>query len=259
MKRIEILANFERLDQVDRILDAFAAAVSGPLVQYWGAVTLHNQRTLRHTFPAEIISTIEGREITLGDYSRVMARRTIRSFTYDEARRALTIALSKQRADELNQLRADIGMRDGLCVPFFGPNGFRSLITMAGPIGAAPFDSPDRVMIVTYARAAQAALCSACQPDLVNCPMAKLSPREAECLELVATGKADSEIGPILGISPHTAHEYIGSALNKLGAVSRAQGIAVATVLEEIRVSHKPACSIARCTRCWPDGASRPA
>lgn len=53
-----------------------------------------------------------------------------------------------------------------------------------------------------------------------------LSPREAECLGLVAEGKTAREISSELGLSSRTVESYVTSAMSKLGAVSRPHAVA---------------------------------
>lgn len=50
-----------------------------------------------------------------------------------------------------------------------------------------------------------------------------LSPRELQCVELVAAGKSDWEIAVILGISRETARQYVKGARAAYDAVSRSQ------------------------------------
>lgn len=50
-----------------------------------------------------------------------------------------------------------------------------------------------------------------------------LSVREIQCLRLVALGKTDWEIARILGLSIHTAHQYVKHARAAYDAVSRTQ------------------------------------
>jgi LuxR family transcriptional regulator, quorum-sensing system regulator CciR len=54
-------------------------------------------------------------------------------------------------------------------------------------------------------------------------PRPRLSPRELECLRLVAMGKTDWEIGTILGLSIETARQYVKRARAAYDAVSRTQ------------------------------------
>ena len=50
-----------------------------------------------------------------------------------------------------------------------------------------------------------------------------LSRRERQCLRLVALGKTDWEIAAILGLSPHTAHQYVKRARAAYDTISRTQ------------------------------------
>jgi DNA-binding CsgD family transcriptional regulator len=55
-----------------------------------------------------------------------------------------------------------------------------------------------------------------------------LTPRERECLQWVARGKTDFEIGIILGISARTARFHIENSKRKLGVSSRVQAVTAA-------------------------------
>lgn len=52
-------------------------------------------------------------------------------------------------------------------------------------------------------------------------PFAQLSPRQHECLRLVAELKDSQQIGYELGISPRTVDGYLGEAVKLLGAHNR--------------------------------------
>jgi LuxR family transcriptional regulator, quorum-sensing system regulator CciR len=54
-------------------------------------------------------------------------------------------------------------------------------------------------------------------------PPAHLSPRQLECLRLIAAGKTDWEIAQILDLSIETAHQYVKSARAAYDVVSRTQ------------------------------------
>jgi len=50
-----------------------------------------------------------------------------------------------------------------------------------------------------------------------------LSPRQIDCLRLIAAGKTEWEIGIILGLSPSTIHEYVEGARRRYGVKTRSQ------------------------------------
>jgi DNA-binding CsgD family transcriptional regulator len=58
-----------------------------------------------------------------------------------------------------------------------------------------------------------------------------LTDRELECLRLTAIGKDAGDIAIILGISPHTARDYLKSARFKLDCVTSAQAVTKAMKL----------------------------
>jgi DNA-binding CsgD family transcriptional regulator len=55
-----------------------------------------------------------------------------------------------------------------------------------------------------------------------------ISKRELECLRLTAAGRTSEDIARILGLSIHTANQYLTSAAAKLDAVNRMQAVAKA-------------------------------
>lgn len=55
-----------------------------------------------------------------------------------------------------------------------------------------------------------------------------MSNRELDCLRLTADGKTSEEIAQMLGLSMHTATQYLTSAAQKLDAVSRTHAVAKA-------------------------------
>lgn len=111
------------------------------------------------------------------------------------------------------------GITGGLCIPDFAPGG-PYLLALLGQ--AAIMSAHDRM-----------ALCFAGHELVVRLrdilgPMAApawLSLREKQCLEWVAAGKTDWEIGVILSLSEKTVNVYINRAKSKLGVKSRAQAV----------------------------------
>lgn len=60
-----------------------------------------------------------------------------------------------------------------------------------------------------------------------------LSPRQLDCIALVAQGKSDWEIAQILGLSRDTVHEYVEAARRRYGVRRRTQ-----LVLRVVRDGH---------------------
>ena len=68
----------------------------------------------------------------------------------------------------------------------------------------------------------------------------RLTPRERECLALVAEHWRTKEIARRLGLSPDTVNEYVGSAVKKLGAEDRSAAARVWLGLERPRAAGDP-------------------
>jgi DNA-binding CsgD family transcriptional regulator len=67
-----------------------------------------------------------------------------------------------------------------------------------------------------------------------------LSPREAQILTLVASGRSTKEIGAELSIAQSTVNWHVGNVLTKLSASSRAEAVAVAYRSEKLDPAETP-------------------
>jgi DNA-binding CsgD family transcriptional regulator len=120
---------------------------------------------------------------------------------------------------------AEFGFRDGLAIPIHGESGAVAAVNIGG--GHYELSRRDELglsLAAYYLHARISGLRAQARPR----PTAELAPRERECLKWVAAGKTDWEISQILAISEQTAHGYVQSALDKLGARTRAQAVALA-------------------------------
>ena len=59
-------------------------------------------------------------------------------------------------------------------------------------------------------------------------PLAQLSPRQSEILQLIAKGLSNPDIAKLLDISIYTVKEQVNILLTKLGAATRAEAVAIA-------------------------------
>ena len=125
-----------------------------------------------------------------------------------------------------SELLADVIKRgEGLSVPIYHGADAKAGINFGG-------DAPDtsaltRAMLQVVSHAAIDKM----QDLTTGSPqtaMPSLSVREAQCLRWVAIGRADAEIGQILGISPRTVRFHVDSAKTKLGVTTRIQAVAKA-------------------------------
>jgi LuxR family quorum sensing-dependent transcriptional regulator len=120
---------------------------------------------------------------------------------------------------------AEIGMRDGFCIPLFDVGGRRAALSLAAE--RVELSPGERSLLQLVGLHAQT-----CVHRLLDSGRrrdgAQLSPRERECLQWTAVGKTSWETSSILGLSQSTTDGYIASAARKLGATNRIQAVAEA-------------------------------
>jgi DNA-binding CsgD family transcriptional regulator len=142
-------------------------------------------------------------------------------FTMSELR-----AEPKNKGQRWTELLADVVKRgDALLVPVYDGDEPKAGFSFGG-------EKPDRspraramLQVVSHA-ALEKARELASGKGQSEAP--SLTVREAQCLRMVAVGKADAEIGETLGISARTVRFHVDSAKVKLGATTRIQAVAKA-------------------------------
>lgn len=125
------------------------------------------------------------------------------------------------------------GLRYGVTIPLHGPRRYSASCSLISQ--SADIDGDKVYLAQRYALTAYEAARDLVGPD-EDRPRIQLSRRERQCLELVALGKSDEEIGFILGIDAATAHGYIESAKQRLNAMKRTQAVAYAIYTEAINL-----------------------
>jgi LuxR family quorum sensing-dependent transcriptional regulator len=149
-------------------------------------------------------------------------RRTRRPYRWFKD--ALYDADREPRALEVVQRAFDFGLLDGIVVPVASGGNQVGHVWMGGTTVSLPEGhQPALHLMALYAF------------DRVRCLHQKypeerpsITPREREVLKWVAVGKSAWEIGEILNISKRTVDEHTQTASRKLGAVNRAQAVAIA-------------------------------
>lgn len=153
------------------------------------------------------------------------ARRRIASFAWTDVRKDR--ALSEAERITLDALLTH-GWTDGFVTPIHGPAGYLALVTTASTERDLDLSPKRRLLLqaiatLAHERSRTVAKLAAIEPLIdINA----ITPRERECLRLVADGKTDREIADLLSISATTAKFYIDAARTKLGAKTRAQAVA---------------------------------
>ncbi len=159
------------------------------------------------------------------------AERSVAPFTVTEVR---SRRLTSREHDMLDYIHEETGLRDGLIVPLKDAELGDGIVMFAG---AKPKNDPlvhsvlNMLGHCVYGHIhdlIRAYVPAAAAPDSAQSSVDGLTPRERECLQWVARGKTDFEIGIILGISARTARFHIENSKRKLGVASRVQAVTAA-------------------------------
>lgn len=128
---------------------------------------------------------------------------------------------------------SEFGLGDGFTIPIHAPGALPASCSLAiGTDGVDPLMVHNAQWYAFYAHESARRLLLNLTPPQRK----RLSPRERECIEYVARGKSDFDIGHILGVSEHTVHNTVRNAMKKLGVASRIQAFARALHSHEIRI-----------------------
>lgn len=223
-------AAFEYIDRLhamtepDKIQDAFVAAI--------GALGVTNFALLEVTSDPDVFrrSVIDDRmpsgwkqryfeqEYAKVDPCVVEAMTNLDPFLWSE-----TLAKSHREKIERRIFHeaAEFQLKEGLCIPIYGPRRYLAFATLAG----------DHLDISPNSRRALHVMSLYTHNQLIKLmraaarPPVDLTRREVNCLQWVAQGKSDWEIGEILKISESTAHWYVENAKRKLGVATRIQAV----------------------------------
>ena len=144
------------------------------------------------------------------------------AFTWQElrTRRALTVA----GTEALNKIASE-GWVDGFVVPLHRAGthyGLISLVTLNHHISPVEKRHLEAVCLVFHER-----LRLIVPNEGFRVPPAGLTPREIDCIKLIAEGMSDIRAGEHLGIKGSTVHEHAERAKMKLQARNRAELVAL--------------------------------
>jgi LuxR family quorum-sensing system transcriptional regulator CciR len=159
----------------------------------------------------------------IDDPIHAASTRTAIGFLWADVPRMLP--LSRRQRDTLEAAKS-FGLCEGFTVPIHVPGeyrgtcsfGARSLdrvpkqsLAAAQLVGAFAFEAARRIM---RSRAGEIA---------IRTGIPRLSPRQLDCVVLVARGKGDWEISRLLNLSEATVHQHIGEACRRYDVAKRTQ------------------------------------
>lgn len=169
-------------------------------------------------YPESWVSELERRGYAIDDPVHVASRRTNAGFVWHELGKL--ISLERRHRTILSRSRHH-GLGDGFTIPAHVPGEPGASCSFAARAGCELPVSRLHCAELVGMHALRAA--RRLRPLAPLPPRPRLSRREVECLRLVALGKTDWEIAAILGLSLHTARQYVKSARAAYDAVSRTQ------------------------------------
>jgi LuxR family transcriptional regulator/LuxR family quorum-sensing system transcriptional regulator CciR len=111
------------------------------------------------------------------------------------------------------------GVRNGLALPVFGPNGRNGLFAIETEPETPRLPAQELHDLRWAGQAMHLRYCALLLPTLGKLPV--LSTREQEVLAWVAKGKSNASIATILGISAHTVDAHLRRIYLKLGVFDR--------------------------------------
>lgn len=145
-----------------------------------------------------------------------LAVQSLRPFTYSEIEYLHEGKLGKELYAERRRVYCD----DAILIPVHGPLAEVGVVILTGD-GPTKISDQDVPLLMRAARSFVDPiwLADTIKPDSML--HRRLSTREQQCLYWLSEGKSAPVIGEILGISPHTVHQYISACMMKLQVTSR--------------------------------------
>ncbi|MEQ1618358.1 MAG: LuxR family transcriptional regulator [Terricaulis sp.] len=117
---------------------------------------------------------------------------------------------------------SEAGIKDGFTIPIRGPDALPascSLIPDAGGVDARHYTLVHAMAVFAHERARQLLAGS------LVAETTRLTPRERECLALVARGKSDWVISSLLGVSEGAVNRTVERAKRRMGVATRTQAV----------------------------------
>ncbi|QPI71963.1 helix-turn-helix transcriptional regulator [Sphingobium sp. Cam5-1] len=176
------------------------------------------------TYPERWISRIFQEKRHLDDPAHAAAARSVDGINWTAIGQFM--ALSDHQRETLS-LASGHGLAKGITLPFRVPGLPSAMFSLAMRDCTVP--KPFAILAarlmggIVFAQAHRLARSEPSQAEVVT-----LSPRQLDCIRLLARGMTDRAIACELGLSPQTIREYIEAARLRYGVKRRAQLVAAA-------------------------------
>jgi len=177
------------------------------------------ERLMITNYPPSWVDEVISDRLYMDDPVHIASARSAIGLRWE--RIADVIAPTRRQLSVLTRGR-DHGLVSGFTVPFRIPGERGAFFTVARktdrPFSNVEIMTAQLIAGVAFQRGRE--LVGEMRSTSSSVP---LSPRQIECIELIAGGKTDWEIGTILRLSQNTVHEYIEGARRRYGVKTRSQ------------------------------------
>lgn len=149
-----------------------------------------------------------------------------------QRRRGRPIANEPQRVESL--MRA-MGLKTQIVVPVHLPRSQVAMLSLAGPLtlaqGRAVMERAGPSLLAAAHHFMRLYGRRTTGHDITQKELLRLTPREWDCLRLLAQGCRESQVAAACAIAPTTVRYHLDNVVRKFGARSRAQAVALAAQL----------------------------
>jgi len=170
-------------------------------------------------YPSAWVDEVISRRLYRDDPVHAASIRSPNGICWERIREV--IAPTQVQLSVLERGRAH-GLSSGYTVPFRIPGERGAFFSVAykkeRPFSYAEATSAQLIGGIVFQRGREMT-----EGRAVKAHRARLSPRQIDCLRLIAAGKTEWEIGVILDLSPSTVHEYVEGARRRYGVKTRSQ------------------------------------
>jgi DNA-binding CsgD family transcriptional regulator len=177
------------------------------------------------SLPDEFIKTYETRRWHIIDPILQFARYTSLPFRWSSLESS-HFGLSPAQSRFLSDMQS-FGLYSGLSIPFHGPKGACDVISISRavpqPVTETEFDEIAAIALIAWRRHLE----FGARPGRPGLPVV-LTDREAECLELMQSGKTYAEMAALLGVTRKTIDFHARNVMHKLGANNRVTAVVIA-------------------------------
>ena len=168
-------------------------------------------------YPRSWVRDLVGSGLVMDDPVHLASRHSSSGFCWRDAHRLVPLGARHRAIFERSRRH---GLGPGFTVPANVPGEPSASCSFAVRAGRKlPLERLQCAELVGAHALREARRFRSCDPAV----RPRLSPRQVQCLRLVAMGKTDWEIARILGLSVETAHQYVKSARAAYETVSRTQ------------------------------------